>query len=183
MDISPLQNRFGVDQGPLELNRRDFTFEERGTTDRVYIRGPKKDLDKRQATLQVCVRVKGDQIVAPTLIFQNANPAENRFKKKMSPREQRNHAVSKRKHLIVSRIFQTDGHERRLLVFMKNNPAEEFPKAFGYKSGPRNTIFRFVGERSGTGLKNSLKMMQTKKVTQKEVLMNLIKSDALCLQK
>ena len=78
MRISSLQNRFGVDQGPLELNRRDFTFEERGTTDRVYIRGHKKDLDKRQATLQVCVRVKGDQTVAPTLIFRNANPAENR---------------------------------------------------------------------------------------------------------
>ena len=103
----------------LELNRRDFTLEERGTTDHVYIRGPKKDLDKRQATIQVCcVRVKGDQTVAPTLIFRNANPAENRY---------------------------------------------EMP--------------------SGNGLKNSSKRMQTKKVTQKEVLMNLIKSDALCLQK
>ena len=47
-----MQNRFGVDQIPLELNRRDFTLEERGTTDPVYIRGPKKDLDKRQATIQ-----------------------------------------------------------------------------------------------------------------------------------
>ena len=78
------------------------------------------------------------------------------IKKKMSPREQRNYAASERKHLIVSRIFQTDGHERRLLGLMKNNPAEEFPKAFGYKSGSRNTIFRFVGERSGNGLKKSL---------------------------
>ena len=127
--------------------------------------------------------MKGDQIVAPTLIFQNANPAENRFKKKTSPREQRNHTASKRKHLIVSRIFQTDGHERRLLVFMKNNPEEEFSKAFGYKSGPRNTILRFVAERSSKGLNDSLKRMHTKKVTQKEVLTNLIKSDALCLQK
>ena len=45
----------------------------------MHIRGPKKDLDKRQATIQVCVRMKGDQIVAPTLIFRNANPAENRY--------------------------------------------------------------------------------------------------------
>ena len=78
----PHAKLFCVDQGPLELNHRDFTFEERGTTDRVYIPGPKKDLDKQQATLQVCVRVKVDQIVAPTLIFQNANPAENRFRRK-----------------------------------------------------------------------------------------------------
>ena len=44
----PLQNRHIVDQVPLELNRRDFTLEVRGTTDPVHIRGPKKDLDKRQ---------------------------------------------------------------------------------------------------------------------------------------
>ena len=54
-----LQNRFGVDQLPLELNRRDFTLEERETTDPEHIRGPKKDLDKRQASIQV-----------PTLIFR-----------------------------------------------------------------------------------------------------------------
>ena len=74
-----LQNRFGVDQVPLELNRRDFTLEERGTTDPEHIRGPKKDLNKRHARIQVCGRVKGDQIVAPTLIFRCVNPAENRY--------------------------------------------------------------------------------------------------------
>ena len=35
----PLQNRHDVDQVPLELNRRDFTLEVRGTTDPVHIRG------------------------------------------------------------------------------------------------------------------------------------------------
>ena len=60
-----------MDQVPLELNRRDFTLEERGTTDPEHIRGPEKNLDKRQASIQVCIRVKGDQIVAPTLIFLN----------------------------------------------------------------------------------------------------------------
>ena len=44
-------NRFGVDRIPLELIRRDFTFEERGSTDSVYIRGPKENLDKRPATI------------------------------------------------------------------------------------------------------------------------------------
>ena len=35
----------------------------------------------------------------------------------------------------------------------KKRPLEEFPKAFGYKSGPRNTIFRFASERPGDGSK------------------------------
>ena len=47
----PLKNRFGGDQVPLELNRRDFTLDLQGTTDPVHIRGPKKDIDKRQATI------------------------------------------------------------------------------------------------------------------------------------
>ena len=65
----------------------------------------------------------------------------------------------------------------------KKRPLKEFPKAFSYKSGPRNTIFRFASERPGDGSKNSLKTMQTKKEAQKEVLVNLIKWDIPCLQK
>ena len=45
MDISFLQNRFDVDQGPSELNRRNFMFEERGTTDRVYI--PERNVNEQ----------------------------------------------------------------------------------------------------------------------------------------
>ena len=75
----PLTNRFGIDQVPLELNRRDFTLDLEGSTDPVHIRGPKKDIEKRQATIQMCVRVKGKQICKPTLIFRNKNPAKNRY--------------------------------------------------------------------------------------------------------
>ena len=75
----PLKNRFGGDQVPLELNRRDFTLDLQGTTDPVHIRGPKKDIDKRQATIQLFVRVEGEQIVKPTLILRSANPADNRY--------------------------------------------------------------------------------------------------------
>ena len=129
-----LQNRFGVDQVPLELNRRDFALEERGTTDPEHIRGPKKDLDKQQASIQVCIRVKGDQIVAPTSIFRNANPAENRYEILPGLVNQKVHfdgRVDPESSYIVSRIFQTDGHDKRLLVRMKNRHAETFPKAFG----------------------------------------------------
>ena len=55
MYIFLLKNRFGGDQVPLELNRRDFTLDLQGTTDPVHIRGPKKDIDKRQATIQLFV--------------------------------------------------------------------------------------------------------------------------------
>lgn len=75
----PLRNRFAVDQVPLELNRSHYTLETIGTRNPVHIRGPKKDLNKRLATLQVCVRVSGKQIVDPTIIFRNANPAEDPY--------------------------------------------------------------------------------------------------------
>ena len=52
----PLGNRLGVDQVPLELNQRDFTLETKGTTDAVFIRGPKKDIGKRQATSYLAPR-------------------------------------------------------------------------------------------------------------------------------
>ena len=63
----------------MEMNQRDYTLETRGTTDAVFIRGPKKDIEKRQATLQLAIRVKGKQIVKPTLIMRKENPAENRY--------------------------------------------------------------------------------------------------------
>ena len=75
----PLTKRFGVDQVPLEMNSRHYTLETKGTTDAVFIRGPKKDIEKRQATLQPAIRVKVKQIVKPTLIMRNENPAENRY--------------------------------------------------------------------------------------------------------
>ena len=75
----PLKNRFGGDQVPLELNRWDFTLDLQGTTDPVHIRVPKKDIDKRQATIQLFVRVEGEQIMKPTLILRSTNPADNRY--------------------------------------------------------------------------------------------------------
>ena len=46
---------------PVELNTSDFTLETTGTTDAVFIRGPKKDIEKRQATLQLAIRAQGKQ--------------------------------------------------------------------------------------------------------------------------
>ena len=72
----PLTNRFGVDQIPLEMYDSNYTLETKGTTDAVFIRAPKKDIEKRQAYIQLAIRVKGKQIVKPVLIMRNANPAE-----------------------------------------------------------------------------------------------------------
>ena len=74
----PLTNRFGMDQVPLEIDRRNTTLEHQGSCG-IYIRGAKKDLTKRLATLQVCVRVKGKQIMNPTIIFRNENPCEDSY--------------------------------------------------------------------------------------------------------
>ena len=116
----PLQNRFGVDQIPLELNRRDFTLEEQGTTDHVYIRGPKKDLDKRQATIQACVRVKGDQIVAPTLIFRNVNLAENRYE--IPPG-----LVNRKVHFDVRTGPESSFYDKRVNVMWQEKAYKEAP--------------------------------------------------------
>ena len=67
----PLRNRYGLDLVPVELNTSDFTLETTGTTDAAFIRGPKKDIEKRQATLQLANRVQGKQNVKPTLILRN----------------------------------------------------------------------------------------------------------------
>ena len=68
-----------MDQVSIEMTSRHYTLETKGTTDAVFIRGPQKDIEKRQATLQLAIQVKGKQIVKPTLIMRNANPAENRY--------------------------------------------------------------------------------------------------------
>ena len=60
----------------------DLTLEDIGA-DQVYMRGPKKDITKRLATMQVCIRVQGKQIMKPTLILRNEHPAEDRYA--MSP--------------------------------------------------------------------------------------------------
>ena len=110
----PLQNRFGVDQIPLELNRRDFTVEEQGTTNPAYIRGPKKDLDKLQATIQ------GDQIVAPTLIFRNPNPAENRYE--MPPG-----LVNRKVHFDGRTGAESSFYDKRVNVMWQEKAYEEAP--------------------------------------------------------
>ena len=74
-----LTNRFSIDQVPLELNRRDFTLDLKGTTDPVHIRGPKKKISTKDRQPSKCACVKGEQICKPTLIIRNKNPAENRY--------------------------------------------------------------------------------------------------------
>ena len=43
------------------------------------MRGSKHDMSKRQATLQICVRPEGEQIMPPVIIFKNLNPWESAF--------------------------------------------------------------------------------------------------------
>ena len=66
-------NRFNVFQVPLTLqDANQQTYTERGSS-RVWIRGSKKGDDKREATLQLCVRLTDDSEIGqpyPVLIFR-----------------------------------------------------------------------------------------------------------------
>ena len=65
----PLANRFNVDQVPLPfIVGFDTTWEESGT-DRVWIRQYGNALDKRQASLQLCMAADGQSMKA-AIIFR-----------------------------------------------------------------------------------------------------------------
>ena len=67
-----LQNRFNVDQVPLPfVVSMNTTWEEKGTH-RVWIKHTGSGLDKRQASLQICVRAEGKQCISIALIFRGS---------------------------------------------------------------------------------------------------------------
>ena len=74
----PPSTRFAQDQVPLEIDQCHYSLNLIGERT-CYIKGAKKDLSKRLATLQVCVRLEGQQIVTPTIIMRNENPYEDRY--------------------------------------------------------------------------------------------------------
>ena len=64
------KNRLNVDQMPLPLVvDQDKTYEIAGSN-QVWISQPGSGLDKRQATLQLCIRAEGQQTVKPAIIFR-----------------------------------------------------------------------------------------------------------------
>ena len=58
------QNRYNVDQVPLP-----FVIEMKGS-EQVWVSQPSSGLDKRQATLQLCIRAEGQQNVKPGIVFR-----------------------------------------------------------------------------------------------------------------
>ena len=64
------KQRFAMDQVPLELDNCAYTLNDSGSKS-VYIKGARKAQNQRRATLQVCMRVEGEQIVPLTLIMQS----------------------------------------------------------------------------------------------------------------
>lgn len=73
------ENRYNVDQVPLPfVVDQGTTYDEVGAK-QVWISQPSSGLDKRQATLQLCIRAEGDQDVKPALVFRgkgNVSPSE-----------------------------------------------------------------------------------------------------------
>lgn len=64
------QNRYNIDQVPLPfVVEQDKTYDVTGNK-QVWVSQPSSGLDKRQATLQLCIRAEGDQHVKPAIVFR-----------------------------------------------------------------------------------------------------------------
>lgn len=64
------QNRYNIDQVPLPfVIDQDKTYEIQGSK-QVWVSQPSSGLDKRQATLQLCIRAEGMQKVKPAIVFR-----------------------------------------------------------------------------------------------------------------
>ena len=64
------KNRYNVVQVPLPfVNERGTTYDTLGAK-QVWVSQPSSGLDKRQATLQLCIRADGEKNVKPALIFR-----------------------------------------------------------------------------------------------------------------
>ena len=70
--------RFAADQVPMEVDQCKYTLNDKGSKV-CFVKGTKKDITKRLATIQLCVRLEGDQVMKPCVIMRNANPCEDRF--------------------------------------------------------------------------------------------------------
>ena len=63
-------NRYNIDQVPLPfVIDQDKTYEVKGS-EQVWVSQPSSGLDKRQATLQFCIRAEGEQNLKPVTVFR-----------------------------------------------------------------------------------------------------------------
>ena len=63
------KNRYNIDQVPLAfVVDREKTYDVTGNK-QVWVSQPSSGLDKRQATLQLCILAEGDQDVRPAIVF------------------------------------------------------------------------------------------------------------------
>ena len=73
------KNRYNVDQVPLPfVAGQEKTYDVTGNK-QVWVSQPSSGLDKRQATVQLCIRAEGNQHVKPAIVFRgkgNVSSAE-----------------------------------------------------------------------------------------------------------
>ncbi len=74
-----LSHRYNVDQVPLPfIVGQEKTYETSGAK-QVWVSQPSTGLDKRQATLQLCIRASGEQKIKPAIIFRGkGNISQNK---------------------------------------------------------------------------------------------------------
>ena len=73
------KNRYNIDQVPLPfVAGQEKTYDVTGNK-QVWVSQPSSGLDKRQATVQLCIRAEGNQHVKPAIVFRgkgNVSSAE-----------------------------------------------------------------------------------------------------------
>ena len=76
------KNRYNVDQVPLPfVNEQSKTYDTLGAK-QVWVSQPASGLDKRQATLQLCIRADSKQNLKPALIFRGKGNVSTEEKEK-----------------------------------------------------------------------------------------------------
>ena len=80
------ENRYNVDQVPLPfVVDQGTTYDSRGNK-QVWVAQPSSGLDKRQATLQLCIRGEGEQNVKPSLVFRGKGNVSSQEKEQYDKR-------------------------------------------------------------------------------------------------
>ena len=76
------KDRYNVDQVPLPfVIDQETTYDVAGTK-QVWVSQPASGLDKRQATLQLCIRAEGKQNIKPAIVFRGKGNVTSEEKEK-----------------------------------------------------------------------------------------------------
>ena len=186
------ENRFGIDQVPLELNRRDFTLDpdfrlrisfmhalshlvqqEKNLT-RLY-----KGIGLAWDIREQCQRSRLQHVLAVCLTL-NLKLRKMRAKSLRRKRKSCRKSSERTQHPgpdMALKSFQRGGQDRKSPALTMTRPWEEFRNRCSCKNGQRNMISPFLSKKRQNGLNFTSTTTKTLTATHQIPLMNLIKLD------